>query len=126
MADASFATAINCMDGRVQLPVIEYLKKNYGVQYVDMITEAGPDGLLAIGSTLIENIRKRVAVSVEKHGSRVIMVAGHADCAGNPVGENEHRKNIEKSVEVVASWDFPAKVVGAWLGEGFKVEIIGK
>jgi hypothetical protein len=34
-----FATAINCRDGRTQLPVIEWLKKEYGATYVDMITE---------------------------------------------------------------------------------------
>ncbi len=36
-----FVTAINCMDGRVQIPVIEYLKNNYGINYVDMITAPG-------------------------------------------------------------------------------------
>jgi len=42
-----FATCLNCMDGRVQLPVIHWIKENYGVDYVDMITEAGMDGALA-------------------------------------------------------------------------------
>lgn len=34
-----FATAINCIDGRTQLPVIEWARKKYGVDYVDMITK---------------------------------------------------------------------------------------
>ena len=34
-----FVTAINCMDGRVQVPVIEWLKKEYKADDVDMITE---------------------------------------------------------------------------------------
>lgn len=37
-----FAAAINCMDGRTQVPVIEFLKNKYGVDYVDMITEPDP------------------------------------------------------------------------------------
>ena len=37
MDKITFATAINCMDGRVQIPVIEYLKKEFKVDYVDMI-----------------------------------------------------------------------------------------
>ena len=37
-----FAPAINCMDGRVQLPVIAYVKAHYSVDHVDMITELGP------------------------------------------------------------------------------------
>ena len=43
----SFYTAINCMDGRVQLPVIYYLKERFGVPYVDVITEPGPVALLS-------------------------------------------------------------------------------
>jgi hypothetical protein len=42
-----FVMAINCMDGRVQLPVIEWLKKEYEADYVDMITEPGPNKILA-------------------------------------------------------------------------------
>ena len=37
-----FYSAINCMDGRVRLPVISYLRERFGVQHVDVITEAGP------------------------------------------------------------------------------------
>lgn len=39
-----FCTAINCMDGRVQLPVINYLKKHFKVNYVGSITEPGEVG----------------------------------------------------------------------------------
>ena len=42
-----FATTINCIDGRVQVPVIEYIKLTYGFDYVDMITSAGPNLILA-------------------------------------------------------------------------------
>ncbi|MHC4662293.1 MAG: carbonic anhydrase [Planctomycetota bacterium] len=124
MAEGMFATAINCMDGRVQQPVINYLKSTYGVDFVDMITEAGPDGILASESELAENIRKRVAISVEKHGSQVILIAGHADCAGNPVSEAEHKEHVKCSVDVINSWAFSAKVIGAWIGKDWSIEII--
>ena len=42
MADGTFATAINCMDGRIQMSVNEFIRKEYGVNYVDTITLAGP------------------------------------------------------------------------------------
>ena len=45
-----FACAINCMDGRVQDAVKNYMKENYGVDYVDMITEPGPNKILADNS----------------------------------------------------------------------------
>jgi len=47
MLHKRFATAINCMDGRTQEPVITWIKKNYHVDFVDMITEPGPVKYLA-------------------------------------------------------------------------------
>ncbi len=43
----SFCTVVNCIDGRVQLPVINYLADYFDVDYVDSITEAGPVAILA-------------------------------------------------------------------------------
>jgi len=37
----TFAAAINCIDGRTQAAVIEYLKRAYALDFVDMITEPG-------------------------------------------------------------------------------------
>ena len=83
----NFATAINCMDGRVQLPVIKWISEKYGVDYVDMVTEAGPVKILADNgdAVLQESIRKRVEISVNKHGSKIVAIVAHFDCAGNPV-----------------------------------------
>ena len=47
MSRMKFATAINCMDGRTQLPVIAYLKEKCKIDCVDMVTEAGPVKILA-------------------------------------------------------------------------------
>ena len=47
MGGKTFATAINCMDGRVQEQVTLLIKESTGVDYVDMITVAGPDKVLA-------------------------------------------------------------------------------
>ena len=44
----SFYTAINCMDGRIQESVTNYIKKKYNVLFVDMITSAGPVKILSI------------------------------------------------------------------------------
>ena len=71
--DKKFACAINCMDGRVQDAVKKYMQDNYGVDYVDMVTEPGPNKILADNSdkAIIENIKKRVEVSTHHHGSKV-------------------------------------------------------
>jgi carbonic anhydrase len=124
MSDKKFATAINCMDGRAQLPVIEYLKNKLGVDHVDMITEAGPVRILAenADAVALDSIRKRVLVSLEKHHSQAIAVVGHHDCAGNPVVKEEQRRQIERSIAVVGSWRLGAETIGLWVDENWQVE----
>lgn len=68
IAKDKFGTAINCIDGRVQLPVIKWLKENYYLDFVDMITEPGPDKVL--------------------------------------------------------SWNLPVKVIGVWVNENWKIEVV--
>jgi len=45
-----FVTVINCIDGRVQKPVINKFQKDYNADYIDMITEPGPNLILAENS----------------------------------------------------------------------------
>ncbi len=121
-SDKKFACAINCMDGRAQDAVKNYIKENYGVDYVDMITEPGPNKILAdnFDSAIIENIKKRVEISVQHHGSKVVAIAGHAECAGNPVEKEEQIKHLKKAEETVRNFSFPLETVLLWVGEDFK------
>jgi len=122
---AKFGTAINCMDGRTQLPVIEWMRSRFRVSYVDMITEPGVDAVLAENddARTIESMKRKVRISIEKHGSRLIVVAGHYDCAGNPVDMRAHLAQIRSAVKTIASWGFKAEVFGAWVGEHWNVDL---
>ena len=122
-----FATAINCMDGRAQRPVIEYMQKSFNVDHVDMITEPGPNKILSEdkAAKIIDSIKKRVAISVERHGSQVIVITGHYDCAGNPIDEAGQKEQLRKAVSVIVSWGFPVKkIIALWLDENFKASIV--
>lgn len=122
MTKETFATAINCMDGRTQEPIISWAKKTFEVDYVDAITEPGPDKILAEGSdTLVESIKNRVMISVNKHGSQNVIMVSHHDCAGNPVSKEEHLDQLKKSVDVISSWELGVKIIGVWIGEDWKV-----
>jgi hypothetical protein len=122
LAAGKFGTAINCMDGRVQIPVIEWMKKNFGLDYVDMVTEPGPDGKMAAGDEeAIESIKKRVKVSVEKHGSEIVIIVAHHDCAGNPVTRVKHEEQLVESIRIVKSWNLPVRIAGIWLDENWQV-----
>lgn len=123
MAEGKFGTAINCIDGRTQVPVSTWIKQNHSVDYVDMITEPGSDkSLLMDNKERIDQIKTKVNISIKAHGSSVIIIAGHHDCAGNPVSKEEHISQIKKSVTIIKSWNFPAKVIGLWVNDQWKIE----
>ena len=37
MAKGKFATSVSCMDGRIQIPLTNWIKENFSVDYVDTI-----------------------------------------------------------------------------------------
>ena len=116
MAKGMFVTAINCMDGRTQVPVIDWMKATFGADYVDMITEPGPDKILSDDSnSLVESIKNRLTISVNRHGSKIVGIVSHGDCAGNPVSKKEHLRMVRKAVDAVAGWGLNVTVLGLWL-----------
>jgi len=123
MVNKKFATAINCMDGRVQAPVIIYMKMKYDIDYVDMITEPGPNKVLAENkdTAIIESIKKRVAISVEKHGSKIITISGHYDCSGNSANEENQKKQISIAIKTVRAWHPRLKIIGLWINKNWTV-----
>lgn len=119
-----FATVINCMDGRVQLPVIEWIKKNYFVEYVDVITEPGPVRILSENSDKlkINSIKERLEISIKKHGSNLVAIVAHHDCAGNPVEKSVQLDQLKSSVEFVKSMCSKVQVIGLWVNENWSVD----
>jgi len=117
MSEKSFATSLSCIDGRVQLPMINWIKKKYLVDYVDTITAPGIDKVISDND--VESIKKSVMISVSNHKSSHIVISGHFGCAGNPVSDEEHFAQIKKSVEIVNSWNLNVNVIGVWIDENF-------
>ena len=119
-----FAKAVNCMDCRVQEPLINFLKKKFGVDYVDMITEPGPDKILAEGTDKfkLNSIKQRVDISLNQHASELILVAGHEHCANNPVDKNTHIAQTLNSAATIRKWFPNAKIIAVWIGDDWVVE----
>lgn len=124
MKDGKFGTCLNCMDGRVQIPVIQWIQKEYGLDYIDMITEAGMDGLLAQDDVDITSIIEKINISLDNHNSKIIFIVGHFDCAGNPVSDETHRKHIRMAVERLKSIKSSCEVIGLWVPKERLVEKI--
>ncbi len=118
-----FCTSISCMDGRIQLPIIHWLKENHEASFVDTITEPGIDNLFT-NTDKIKEIKSKTLISVNKHGSKLVIVSGHNDCAGNPVSKSEHIDQIKHAVSVIESWKLPIKTIGAWVNQNWELEIL--
>ncbi len=111
----------------MQTPVSEYGKKKFGVLFADTVTEAGLVGLLANNPSpeLLESIKKKILISIEKHHSKGILVHGHEECAGNPVEDNIHKENVLKAAVVLGSMVSGVEIVplfvvkknGLWVAE---------
>ena len=121
-----FCTVINCLDGRVQLPVIQYLQKRFNVQYVDSITEAGPNLILAKqdNTALVQAILGKLRISIDKHNSGGIAIVGHHDCAGNPAPMEEQIEHIKESVQFLHSHYGNIKIIGLWVNHSWEINEI--
>ena len=120
----AFCTAINCMDGRVQLPVINYLMKRFDAEYVDSITEPGPVKILAeqADPILLDSILKRVSISTGKHGSKFIAICAHADCAGNPVDDQTQKQQLIDAVKTLQDKCSNVEIIKLWIDENWDVQ----
>ena len=121
-----FCTAVNCMDGRVQLPVISYLRERFGAEYVDSITEPGPNLVLAkkTDEALVRSILRRIDISVERHKSVGLALAAHHDCAGNPASQEEQKRHVAAGVEFLRLRYPGIRVIGLWVDEHWKAHEI--
>jgi len=121
-----FVTAINCIDGRAQNPVTEFAIRKFRADYVDLITEPGSDKLLSENKALdiIESVKRRVLISIEKHESKIVIIAGHHDCATNPVEKEEHYKQIKEAMQSIKKWNLEVDVYGVWVDKNWKAELI--
>ena len=111
------------MDGRTQLPVNKYLTALLGVEYVDTITEPGPVKILGEQqeSDLANSILRRVGISVGKHGSNCITIVSHYDCAGNPVGEERQKKQLEAATSFLCEKYPGISIIGVWVDSDWRV-----
>ncbi len=121
-----FATAISCMDGRIQIKLQEYIKNKYDVLYVDTITLAGPVKVIARNQQkdLIHNLQLRSDISINIHQSNIIAVVGHHDCAGVTEDNKTQIEYIKSSVSAVKKWYKDVTVIGLWFDEEFNIKEI--
>ncbi|SHJ27748.1 hypothetical protein SAMN02745751_02152 [Dethiosulfatibacter aminovorans DSM 17477] len=121
-----FVTSIHCIDGRIQEKINKYLKEKYNAKYIDSITEPGPCYALADQNDedIVRSILRKVDISINKHGSKVIAISGHYDCAGNPVSKEAQEEHIKDSLKFLKSEykDKDVEIIGFYINDDWEVE----
>ena len=96
------------------------------MDHVDMVTEPGPNRILAenTDASRVDSIKSRVELSVNKHGSRLIAIVGHHDCAGNPADKDEQLGHLHAAARLVQKWGLQAKLILLWINEDWRVSAV--
>jgi hypothetical protein len=132
-----FVVAITCMDGRIQQAVLNFIKHYYGSGFVDLITDIGPNRLLAEKKAdfrhgkktfldgiwamfVIKSIRERLKVSVNKHGAKMFFIVAHEHCAGNPAHKERQIIHLREARKTVESFGFKKEIILLWVKNDWK------
>lgn len=123
--DGGFAVILNCIDGRVQRSLSDWARERYGVDYADAVTEPGIDAVLALGDSAVrEALLDKICVSRLAHLACYLVVAGHHDCAANPVPRSVHEEHIRMAVGYLRTALPRFRVDGVFLDETWTPRLI--
>ena len=120
-----FCTLVCCMDGRFIHILNEYIRSNYRYTFVDTITDAGAVNKIVSDEGYLKKIEDKVVlISVNKHKSDHIFVAGHSDCAGCPTDDEKQKGYIRQAAEKMHK-DLPHEAVtGLFVYENGEIEVL--
>ena len=105
------------------MPIITYLKQRFKSDYVDSITEPGPNRILTEQKPAhsVHSVMDRLKISTQNHHSNQIAIVGHADCAGNPVSKEEQLGHLKKAVEFIKEKYPQTETIALWIDEKLEV-----
>lgn len=120
----TFATALSCIDGRIQRPVNDFLIAEFGVSHLDTVTRAGIiKYLTASYDPATTAIVVDLDASIRAHSSKHLALVAHHDCAGNPVDDDIQLHQLEDGVAHFRRRYPELEVVGVWVGPGMDATV---
>lgn len=117
-----FTTCLNCIDGEVQVPVFEWIKKNYNVDYINMITDVAMVSVLS-DKDLRDDITEKLKHSLKEYNHiKSIFIVGYANCLGNDTDQRFHKSRLLEAVQNIKN-KFPENcIIGLWISQELTVE----
>jgi hypothetical protein len=97
--------AMTCSDWRLHQPGVKFLPrigKAMGVGKVDLVALPGPDGLLLDQrSGEWQAAKGQVKLLADAHHAAAIAVVAHQKCAGHPVDDAQHDKDVAEAAKAL-------------------------
>lgn len=92
------AVGVFCADWRLHQDTVhlnQAARDHLKVDGVDVLAVAGPDGITKPGREAeAEALAKNIQVLIGAHQPVAVAFIGHYSCAGNPVANDEHDKDV--------------------------------
>lgn len=80
-----FAVAVTCIDGRFHEPLTAWIRTRFDVEHVDLVTAPGAGAALAAEyPEVTQHVLHDLRPSLDTHHAAAVVIAAHADCAGDP------------------------------------------
>ena len=124
LRDDHRATCLTSMDGRIQIPVTNWIRRSSKVKFVDIISGPGMDKVLTTPHAQMDAIVTGIHISSKTNHSSHIFVVGHFDCRGNPVPYEKHKEKIIAGSQRIKKL-FPSyPITGLWVNSDWKIKEI--
>jgi len=110
-------TLVNCIDGTVQLPAIDFVKKMWNVPWVDVITEVAPERAFsdATSKAEVDHILNNIKSSLVNQQRKRLAIVSHSSCDVYKVSDEKKIEMLHLAVNFL-SQSFPdASVTGIWI-----------
>ena len=103
---------------------MDYLRRTYGVDYVDLITEPGPEWALTDPERagVQAAIQRKARFSVAGHDAELIAMTAHDDCLGNDADPGTRLGQLHAAQRLITGWDLGVDIIGLWVHMDGKVE----
>jgi len=99
----NLAVAMTCSDWRLHQRIVDFnrqIGRATGTQQVDLVALPGPDGLLKperAGEW--EAAKAQVKLLADAHHAAALAVVAHQRCAGHPVSDGEHDRDVQEAAK---------------------------
>ena len=116
----TFCASIQCIDGRIHDAIFSYIRGNYDIKYIDILSEPGIDGILAgDDQAYIDSIIRKLQICVDVHAIKEVFISAHHNCLANPGEKEQHIVQMDKGLEKLKTI-FPSIVFHKiWIDENW-------